>query len=193
MKKKAKFLWWLFVPAIGIAAYLVIASLPKPLMAHDEQLYRMEYEMEYATTGIAMPAKVYVGSSTDVGKVTVINGGYYPGSVITFELPVYNGGDDWAVCRLNYKKPNIMREPYYPAPDSYQKFVTINHEHNVLAVPPKGISTVSLTLAMSDNITISDNASIYPPLWEFQLNVKDLLQAGDVQTAVSTRFLVKMR
>ena len=128
------------------------------------------------------PPELYDKTWISPGKVMVSN--FYPGARAEYLLSIHNGNDELAEFSVIYKETGSPSEGYVTAPSAAQDWVIIADPAPVVAA--KETRDVLIAVEMPEDAEA-------PPKWEFWIAVKDVTQAGMVQTELACRWLVEMK
>ena len=128
------------------------------------------------------PPELYDKTWISPGKVMV--GNFYPGARAEYPLSIHNGNDEPAEFSVTYRVTDNTAEGYVRAPDETEGWVIIEDPAPVLAA--KETRDVLIAVEMPEDAEA-------PPKWEFWIAVKDVTQAGMVQTELACRWLVEMK
>lgn len=129
------------------------------------------------------PPELYDKTWISPGRVEV--GNFHPGATATWPLTIHNGKDEPAQFEVRYKEPSKVEEGYVKAPEIVQDWVIITDPAPLL----EAFETREVEIA----VVMPEDAESPGPKWEFWIAVRDVSQAGMVQTELATRWLVSMR
>lgn len=124
--------------------------------------------------------KVWVGTNQGLFS----GGGYYPGATAQHTIPIYNNYPQDIQVKLSFELPSAVGEGYVPAPSYVKDWVTF--EEATPVIPANSMKEILVTLQMPKE------AEVFAPEWEFRVTVVAVGQ-GNMQTAVSQRWLITMR
>jgi hypothetical protein len=155
--------------ALIVIAGLLLAGCPQPSAPPTAETTTPPPELHNKTW--ISPGKVEVGN-------------FHPGARAEYILSIHNGSDEPAEFSVSYRVVDNTAEDYEPAPTEAQAWVTIEDPAPVLAA--KETKDVLIAMEMPGDAEV-------PPKWEFRIIVKDVTQAGMVQTELACRWLVEMR
>ena len=110
--------------------------------------------------------------------------GYYPGARAEHVIPIYNGTDRELQVDLLFELPSEGDGEYTIPPDYVRDWVTFEEESPV--IPANSMREILVVLQMPKD------AEVFAEKWEFRVTVVPAGQ-GQVQTAVSQRWLITMR
>ena len=156
----------------------------------EAQVYVINMQTPQEIYDIAIPTKVTIGSTlSELGEIK-FSVGYRKGETIIVKMPVYNGKERWIVCGVYYKRPPFEGNGFAIAPIEASNWVKVARNGELL-VPPRnwkqGTSWINITFCIPEEV------DEVPEKWEFQITVRDITQVGQVQTALSARFLIAMK
>jgi len=118
----------------------------------------------------------------DSGKIYV--GNFHSGARAEYALKVKNNKGEDTKVEISWLEPSKTEAGYAKAPIVVKDWIEGFGSYLVR----KG-ETAEILVA----VAMPDNAESPAPKWEFWLNVLDVGQMGDVQTALGSRWLITMR
>jgi len=132
---------------------------------------------------VEAPPELYDKTWISPGKVMV--GNFHPGARAEWPLTIHNGKAEPAQFELRYREPSSVEEGYIKAHSIVQDWVIIADPAPLL----EGYETREVLIA----VEMPEDAESPGPKWEFWIAVKDVTQAGMIQTELATKWLVTMR
>lgn len=117
------------------------------------------------------------------GKVVISN--FYPGARAEWSLTIHNGKDIPADFMVSYRTPDYTNNGFDKAPNGTQGWVIVTDSNPTLI--SRETRDVLVVLDVPANVTITSDR------WEFWIAVKDVSQAGMIQTELCSRWMVEMR
>ena len=136
-----------------------------------------------AAEPVEPPPELYDKTWISPGKVEV--GNFHPGGGAKWPLTIHNGSEEPAQFEVRYMEPGTVEEGYVKAPSIVQDWVIIADPAPLL----EGFETREVMIA----VEMPEDAESPGPRWEFWVAVKDVTQAGMVQTELASKWLVTMR
>jgi hypothetical protein len=119
-----------------------------------------------------MPSKVEIGN-------------LYPNATGEFELTIYNGKDTTATYAIDAMLPDFVTDGYQAIPKDYLSWVTFDDARPV--IQPKKQRVLIVDITMPAGVVYSQKKV---ELW---VVVRDVTQAGSIQTQLASRVLIDTR